>query len=140
MYFTNWCNYLDIAKDFYNSSVYNIYTNNEEFDDMYELYHCYISLIGEEMVGKRVSNIYYGENSNFWVDYLIEDFIKYNEAIVPNIIEEPLPPDIEATLDFNYGIPLTTKGELFNFITLGQLPNKESKKIPNNYAIRRNVN
>ena len=105
-----------------------------------ELFYGYITAIGEDIVGQAVSDIYYGENSNFWVDYLIEDFIKYNEAIVPNIIETFSIPDIEATLDFSYGIPLTTKGELFNFITLGQLPNKENKKIPDNYAIRRNVN
>ena len=137
MNFSNWSNHLDIIKCFYNFELYNEYIKNEE---VIELFYGYITAIGEDIVGPAVSNVYYGENSNFWVDYLIEDFIKYNEAIVPNIIGDPILPDIEATLDFNYGTSLTTKEELFNFITLGQLPRKESKKIPDNYAIRRNVN
>lgn len=140
MTFNNWCIFLETAKDFYNSSLYDVYCNHEELNDICQLYDNFITLIGEELVGPAVSNVYYGENSNFWADYLIEDFIKYNEAIVPNIIGDPISPDIEAALDFNYGTSLTTKEELFNFITLGQLPRKESKKIPYNYNIRKNVN
>lgn len=137
MNFNNWSNHLDIIKRFYNSELYNEYVKNEE---VIELFYGYITAIGEDIVGQAVSDIYYGENSNFWVDYLIEDYIKYHEAIVPNIIEKSSIQEIEATLDYQRGIPLNTKEELFNFIVLGKLLNKQSKTIPDGYAIRRNIN
>ena len=96
--------------------------------------------ISEDLVGELVGDIYYGENSNFWVDYLVEDFLDYGYCLVPIIIQDNRDiPEIESELDYSQGIRLSNKEELFNFITTGVLPNREKEPIKQGMAIRRNI-
>ena len=48
-------------------------------------------------------------------------------------------PEIESELDYNQGIRLSNKEELFNFITTGVLPNRDKEPIQQGMAIRRNI-
>ena len=139
MCFENWSNHLDRIKNFYESDFFNICCLEDNI--VSNLFYGYITAIGEDLAGQEICDVYYGENSNFWIDYLIEDFIKYGYALVPIIIENNRDiPEIESELDYHHGIRLETKKELYNFIVDGILPNKEQEYIPSTWAIRRSVN
>ena len=141
MQFINWCNHIDRIKAFQKSEFFDICCKDDNI--ITDLYYGYITAIGEDIVCDKVATIYYGENSNFWIDYLVEDFINFGYAILPNFAEtfDPtkLLPEIEADLDYQHGIPLETAEELFNFITKGDIPNKSSIYIPKHWAIRRSA-
>ena len=137
MNFINWLYHLDKLEKFYNSDFYQVCCQDENV--VSELYYGYLSTIGEELACQEICDVYYGENSNFWLDYLVEDFITYGHAFVPNIIVNNRDiPEIESELDYQHGIRLETEKELYNFITTGTLPDKQSEYINPNYAIRRN--
>lgn len=142
MNFDNWCYHLNKINDFYNSDFFEICCNDDNI--VTNLFYGYITAIGEDLVCDQVAQIYYGEDSCFWIDYLIEDFLKYKQAIIPNFKDTfnplPLTPDIAAELDYQHGIPLDTEEELYKFITTGEIPKKDSIYIPMTYAIRRNSN
>lgn len=143
MIFENWCNHLDNIINFYNVYYKELELDNSEDEDKYEvifdLFFGYISAIGENQVGELTGDIYYGENSNFWVDYLMEDYIKYGYCLVPIIIKDNRDiPEIESELDYTQGIRLETQKELFDFITKAILPHKQIEAIDKKMAIRRN--
>ena len=138
MRFRNWSNHLDKIKDFYKSDFYNICCQEDNVAS--DLFYGYITAIGEDLAGQEICKIYYGENSDFWIDYLIEDFINYGHALVPIVIKNNRDiPEIESELDYQHGIRLKTKRELYKFITNGILPDREPENIPSDWAIRRNV-
>ena len=140
MNFINWCNHLDYIKDFQDNYYQTLINENDEDEIIFNFYNGYMMAISEDLVGEEVSNIYYGENSNFWVDYLVEDFLDYGYCLVPIIIQDNRDiPEIESELDYSQGIRLNNKEELFNFITTGALPNREKEPIKQGMAIRRNV-
>lgn len=140
MDFINWCNHLDYIKDFQDNYYQTLINENDEDEIIFNLYNGYMMAISEDLVGEEVGDIYYGENSNFWVDYLVEDFLNYGYCLVPIIIQDNRDiPDIESELDYSQGIRLSNKAELFNFITTGALPNREKEPIKQGMAIRRNV-
>ena len=139
MIFENWCNHLDYIKDFQDNYYQTLINENDEDEIIFNFYNGYIMAISEDLVGKEVGDIYYGENSNFWVDYLVEDFLKYGYCLVPIIIQDNRDiPEIESELDYSQGIKLETQKELFDFITKAILPNKQIESIDKNMAIRRN--
>ena len=140
MNFINWCNHLDYIKDFQDNYYQKLINENDEDEIIFNFYNGYIMAISEDLVGKEVGDIYYGENSNFWVDYLVEDFLDYGYCLVPIIIQDNRDiPEIESELDYSQGIRLNNKEELFNFITTGVLPNREKEPIKQGMAIRRNI-
>ena len=140
MNFINWCNHLDYIKDFQDNYYQKLINENDEDEIIFNFYNGYMMAISEDLVGELVGDIYYGENSNFWVDYLVEDFLDYGYCLVPIIIQDNRDiPDIESELDYSQGIRLSNKEELFNFITTGALPNREKEPIKQGMAIRRNV-
>ena len=140
MNFINWCNHLDYIKDFQDNYYQKLINENDEDEIIFNFYNGYMMAISEDLVGKEVGDIYYGENSNFWVDYLVEDFLNYGYCLVPIIIQDNRDiPEIESELDYSQGIRLSNKEELFNFITTGALPNREKEPIKQGMAIRRNV-
>lgn len=140
MNFINWCNHLDYIKDFQDNYYQTLINENDEDEIIFNFYNGYMTAISEDLVGEEVGDIYYGENSDFWVDYLVEDFLDYGYCLVPIIIQDNRDiPDIESELDYNQGIRLSNKEELFNFITTGALPNREKEPIKQGMAIRRNV-
>ena len=137
MCFENWSNHLDSIKNFYESDFFDICCLDDNI--VSNLFYGYITAIGEDLAGQEICDVYYGENSNFWIDYLIEDFIKYGYALVPIIIKNNRDiPEIESELDYTKGIKLDTKEELYNFIKNAILPNKKIENIDINMAIRRN--
>ena len=140
MNFINWCNHLDYIKDFQDNYYQKLINENDEDEIIFNFYNGYMMAISEDLVGEAVGDIYYGENSNFWVDYLVEDFLDYGYCLVPIIIQDNRNiPEIESELDYNQGIRLSNKEELFNFITTGALPNREKEPIKQGMAIRRNI-
>ena len=140
MNFINWCNHLDYIKDFQNNYYQKLINENDEDEIIFNFYNGYMMAISEDLVGELVGDIYYGENSNFWVDYLVEDFLDYGYCLVPIIIQDNRDiPEIESELDYSQGIRLSNKEELFNFITTGALPNREKEPIKQGMAIRRNI-
>lgn len=140
MNFINWCNHLDYIKDFQDNYYQKLINENDEDEIIFNFYNGYIMAISEDLVGEEVGDIYYGENSNFWVDYLVEDFLNYGYCLVPIIIQDNRDiPEIESELDYSQGIRLSNKEELFNFITTGALPNREKEPIKQGMAIRRNI-
>lgn len=140
MNFINWCNHLDYIKDFQDNYYQTLINENDEDEIIFNFYNGYMMAISEDLVGEEVGNIYYGENSNFWVDYLVEDFLDYGYCLVPIIIQDNRDiPEIESELDYSQGIRLSNKEELFNFITAGALPNREKEPIKQGMAIRRNI-
>ena len=140
MNFINWCNHLDYIKDFQDNYYQTLINENDEDEIIFNFYNGYMTAISEDLVGEEVGDIYYGENSDFWVDYLVEDFLDYGYCLVPIIIQNNRDiPDIESELDYSQGIRLSNKKELFNFITTGALPNREKEPIKQGMAIRRNV-
>ena len=140
MNFINWCNHLDYIKDFQDNYYQKLINENDEDEIIFNFYNGYMMAISEDLVGELVGDIYYGENSNFWVDYLVEDFLDYGYCFVPIIIQDNRDiPEIESELDYNQGIRLSNKEELFNFITTGALPNREKEPIKQGMAIRRNI-
>ena len=140
MNFINWCNHLDYIKDFQDNYYQKLINENDEDEIIFNFYNGYMMAISEDLVGKEVGDIYYGENSNFWVDYLVEDFLEYGYCLVPIIIQNNRDiPDIESELDYSQGIRLSNKEELFNFITTGALPNRDQEPIKQGMAIRRNI-
>ena len=140
MNFINWCNHLDYIKDFQDNYYQKLINENDEDEIIFNFYNGYMMAISEDLVGELVGDIYYGENSNFWVDYLVEDFLDYGYCLVPIIIQDNRDiPEIESELDYSQGIRLSNKEELFNFITTGVLPNREKEPIKQGMAIRRNI-
>ena len=140
MNFINWCNHLDYIKDFQDNYYQKLINENDEDEIIFNFYNGYMMAISEDLVGELVGDIYYGENSNFWVDYLVEDFLDYGYCLVPIIIQDNRDiPEIESELDYSQGIRLSNKEELFNFITTGALPNREKEPIKQGMAIRRNI-
>ena len=140
MNFINWCNHLDYIKDFQDNYYQKLINENDEDEIIFNFYNGYMMAISEDLVGEEVGDIYYGENSNFWVDYLVEDFLDYGYCLVPIIIQDNRDiPEIESELDYSQGIRLSNKEELFNFITTGALPNREKEPIKQGMAIRRNI-
>lgn len=140
MIFENWSYHLNNIREFYNNCYIN-FNNDTDYNNsiILDLYYGYIAAIGEDQVGSLTGDIYYGENSNFWVDYLIEDFIKYGYCLVPIIIEDNRDiPEIESDLDYTKGIKLDTEKELYDFIKNATLPSKKIENIDINMAIRRN--
>ena len=140
MNFINWCNHLDYIKDFQDNYYQTLINENDEDEIIFNFYNGYMTAISEDLVGDEVGDIYYGENSDFWVDYLVEDFLNYGYCLVPIIIQDNRDiPEIESELDYSQGIRLSNKEELFNFITTGALPNREKEPIKQGMAIRRNI-
>ena len=140
MNFINWCNHLDYIKDFQDNYYQTLINENDEDEIIFNFYNGYMTAISEDLVGDEVGDIYYGENSNFYVDYLVEDFLDYGYCLVPIIIQDNRDiPEIESELDYSQGIRLSNKEELFNFITTGALPNREKEPIKQGMAIRRNI-
>ena len=140
MNFINWCNHLDYIKDFQDNYYQTLINENDEDEIIFNFYNGYMTAISEDLVGDEVGDIYYGENSNFYVDYLVEDFLDYGYCLVPIIIQDNRDiPEIESELDYSQGIRLSNKEELFNFITTGVLPNREKEPIKQGMAIRRNI-
>ncbi len=140
MNFINWCNHLDYIKDFQDNYYQKLINEYDEDEIIFNFCNGYMMAISEDLVGEEVGDIYYGENSNFWVDYLVEDFLNYGYCLVPIIIQDNRDiPEIESELDYNQGIRLSNKEELFNFITTGALPNREKEPIKQGMAIRRNI-
>ena len=140
MNFINWCNHLDYIKDFQDNYYQKLINEYDEDEIIFNFCNGYMMAISEDLVGEEVGDIYYGENSNFWVDYLVEDFLDYGYCLVPIIIKDNRDiPEIESELDYNQGIRLSNKEELFNFITTGALPNREKEPIKQGMAIRRNI-
>ena len=139
MTFMNWCFHLDNLKSFRNSEIFEICCRDDNI--VTNLFYGYVSTIGDELAGQEICDIYYGENSNFWLDYLIEDFITFGYALVPVIVKDNRDiPEIESELDYSHGIRLETEEELYKFITNGILPSKEQEYISPDWAIRRSVN
>ena len=137
MNFINWSYHLDKLRNFYNSDFYQVCCQDENV--VSELYDSYMSTIGDELACQEICDVYYGEDSDFWIDYLIEDFISYGYAFVPNIVKNNKDiPDIASVLDYQHGVRLETEKELYNFITTGALPDRQSEYIKSIYAIRRN--
>ena len=85
MTFNNWQNHLNRIREFYNSDFFQEICNKDE-NIITELLYGYITAIGENQVCDQVCQKYYGENSNFWVDYLIEDFLNFGYCLVPIVI------------------------------------------------------
>ena len=140
MNFINWCNHLDYIKDFQDNYYQKLINEYDEDEIIFNFYNGYMMAISEDLVGEEVGDIYYGENSNFWVDYLVEDFLDYGYCLVPIIVQDNRDiPEIESELDYNQGIRLSNKEELFNFITTGVLPNRDKEPIQQGMAIRRNI-
>ena len=140
MNFINWCNHLDYIKDFQDNYYQKLINEYDEDEIIFNFYNGYMMAISEDLVGEEVGDIYYGENSNFWVDYLVEDFLNYGYCLVPIIVQDNRDiPEIESELDYNQGIRLSNKEELFNFITTGVLPNRDKEPIQQGMAIRRNI-
>ena len=139
MCLTNWLYHLDNLKRFYDSDMYDICCHDENVVN--DLFYGYISSISEHIASDIIGYIYEGENSNFCTEYLVEDFLTYGYAIVPNLADTFQPrsliPELGAELDYQHGTPLETEDELFYFITKGVLPKKPSKYIPSNFAIRK---
>lgn len=140
MNFINWCNHLDYIKDFQDNYYQKLINEYDEDEIIFNFYDGYTMAISEDLVGEEVGDIYYGENSNFYVDYLVEDFLNYGYCLVPIIIQDNRDiPEIESELDYDQGIRLSNKEELFNFITTGVLPNRDKEPIKQGMAIRRNI-
>jgi len=129
MCFDNFCYHLDTLQQFYRSDMYEICCHNENV--VFNLFHGYMSTIGDGLVCDEVIETYFSEDGNFWVDYLIEDFLEYGYATVPRVIDKK-------ELDFTCGIPLANERELYDFITSGILPDKNIVPIGEYRAIRRN--
>ena len=144
MQLANFINHIDRLKRFYNSDLYYEFNNADE-GIINNLVSGYISAISNDIFPAHVLDKYsYPPDIRDWffIEYIVEDYLTYGYALIPNIKDTfltPPPHSVYESLDQNHGIRICNDTELYEFITIGKLPEgRDIEYIPRNFAIRRN--